>query len=271
MTISGDVIEAPDIAVGRIIGINTDVPWTEGGDLSEVQSYKWIIVDAIFTRLKTMSLFRGWTVRRINALPIEAGVQIPFIGIYEDDEVLDGGSYSVGAVSFKHTVNMGFQIVIKNNDQEACLRTLDRCEWYLMNQLFRDNTLTNLWQHGLQRLGYMKQRPLTPPVQIAGFSRARRKDTWGTTGAKNETPVGQGIVRISIVFDTEFYPTEFPDLERIALQTGFPLGGDVDDRAGVQQATVLYDFKPDSGEWIPNPMPDDTQSPLPLPPMSQSD
>jgi hypothetical protein len=267
MTITAAVLETPDNVAGRIMGINQDVPWTEGGGLSEVQSYKWIIVDAICTRLKTMSLFRGWTIRRINALPIEAGVQIPFIGIYEDDEVLDGGSYSMGAVGFKHTINMGFQIVIKNNDPEICLRTLDRCEWYLINQLFRDNTLTNMWQAGLQQIGYLKQRPLTPPVQLAGFSRARRKDNWGTTGTKNETAVGQGIVRLSIVFDSEFFPTEFPDLERIALQTGFPLGGDVDDRAGVQQVAVTYDFKPDSGEWIPNPMPDDTQSPLPFPPM----
>ncbi len=265
MALSGNIVEQPDVVFGIVPGVGQDVPWTEGGGLGEVQSYKWIIVDAMFTRLKTMSLFRGWTIKRINSLPIEAGVQIPFIGIYEDDEVLDGGSYSMGAVGFKHTVNMGFQIVIKDNDRETCLRTLDRCEWYLMNQLFRDNTLTNMWQQGLQRSGYLKQRPLAPPVQLVGFPRARRKDTWGATGARNETPVGQGLVRLSIVFDTEFYPTEFPDLERVALRTGWPLGGSPDDIRGVQETAVTYDFDRDTGNWIPNPMPDDTVSPLPIP------
>jgi hypothetical protein len=264
MTVSGNIVEKPDVAFGIVPGIGVDVPWTEGGGLGELQSYAWIIVDSIYQRLATMSLFRGWTIRRINSLPIEAGIHIPFIGIFRGVEDMAGGDgFSLGSVKFDHTLEMGFQIVIQDNDLPACEKTLDRCEEYLFNQIFRNNELTNMFQDGLERLG---RRGYPSPVQITGFRRAKRENHYyGTKGAKNETPIAQGLIRLSICFLSDWFATEFPDLERIALQTGWPLGGSPDDIRGVQQTVVTYDFDHDTGNWIPNPLPDDVVSPLPIP------
>jgi hypothetical protein len=261
MTVSGAIVEKPDVTFGIVPGIGQDVPWTEGGGLTEVQSYPWLVVNGIYQRLSTMSLFRGWTVRRINrALPIESGIQIPFLGIYQKDETLGpDGDYNLGDIRFTNTVNIGFQIVIKNNDPVACLQMLDRCSTFLLNQLMRDNTLTNL--HATNIPGGQ------PAMQ--GFPRGRISERWGVTGQKNETPVGERLVELSFVFKSAFYPTEFPDLERVALQTGWPAGGDADDVAGTQQVTVVYDFARDTGEPVPYPLPPDSESPLPFPPMSR--
>lgn len=260
MSVTLNTTEAPDQAYFIISGIDQDIPWTEGGGITEVQSHPWFVVNGFYERLLTMSLFRGWTIRRINrALPIEAGIQIPFIGVFQRDEMLGpDGDYNMGDIRFTSTVNIGFQLVIKNNDPIACLQMLDRCSTYLINQLLRDNTLTNLRATDLPGGG--------PAFQ--GIPRGRISERWGVTGQKNETPVGERLVELSFVFKPAYYPTEFPDLERIALQTGWPIGGDADDVAGVQQVTAVYDFTRDVGESVPYPLPPDTESPLPFPPMS---
>jgi hypothetical protein len=261
MTATLDATEAPDSCLVRISGIGHDIPWTEGGGITEIQSYPWLVVNAIYDRLTTMTLFRGWTIRRINrALPIESGIHIPFLGIYQRDETLGpDGDYNLGDIRFTNTVNIGFQIVIKNNDPVACLQMLDRCSTYLINQILRDNTLTNLYQAAAMPDG-------GPALQ--GFPRGRIVERWGTVGQRNETPVGERLVELSFVFKTGFYPTEFPDLERIALQTGWPVGGDADDVAGVHQVSIVYDFARDTGASVPYPLPPDAESPLPFPPMS---
>ena len=260
MTVSGNIIEKSDVTFGIVPGIGQDVPWTEGGGINEFQSHPWLVVNGFYERLMTMSLFRGWTIRRINrALPIEAGIQIPFIGIFQRDETLGpDGDYNMGDIRFTSTVNIGFQIVIKNNDPIACLQMLDRCSTYLINQLLRDNTLTNLHSTNL---------PVDGPA-FQGIPRGRITERWGVTGQKNETPVGERLVEFSFVFKPAYYPTEFPDLERIALQTGWPVGGDADDVAGIQQVTAVYDFAHNTGESVSYPLPPDSESPLPFPPMS---
>jgi hypothetical protein len=236
----------------------TDVVLTGTGGVTDTQSYAWVISNAIFQRLLGMSLFGGWTIRRINdALPIEAapGIPIPFLGLYQKDEVLNpDGDANHGDIRFIHNLNLGFQIVIKDNDPVQCLQTLDRCSWFLMNQLLRDNTLTNKWKSDLP-----------DNTMIESFPRGRIRERWGRTGQRNETPVGERLLELTITFRTEWYPTEFPDLQRIALQTGFPPAGTLDEVAAVQQVVMVYDFSPDA---VPNPLPPGTQTPFPFPPFT---
>ena len=52
------------------------------GDLTDTQSYSWIIVDWIFGALKIDPFFANFALTRINrALPVEAWSQVPFLGI----------------------------------------------------------------------------------------------------------------------------------------------------------------------------------------------
>src|SRR5215467_13349224 len=137
-----------------------DVPWTGTGGPSDKQSYSWLLLNAIYNRLIGTSLFSGFACRRIHsALPIEAGVQIPFLGIYGGPEILSpDGDANVGEIRFIHSFPIGFQIVIKNNDPVAMLAKLDELSWFIMNQLLRDDSLTNMYGANLTNM-YVQPEP----------------------------------------------------------------------------------------------------------------
>jgi hypothetical protein len=219
-----------------------DVNWPASPDITEQQSYSWIILNAVFDRLVSTVFFKGFTCKRINrALPIEAPIQIPFLGVYLSDDVLAvDGDPNAGDIRFSEMVTLGFQVVIKNNDPVGLLRTLDAATWLIMRRLLRDNTLTN-------RL----RTTLPGNTTIEGFPRGRVRERWGMTGGTNETPVGERLLELAVLFRTEWYPSDFSDLERITVTTAFPVGGDT---SSVEQVRVVYEFTPD---YVPPPLPAD--------------
>jgi len=222
-----------------------DVPWTGTGGLSDTQSYAWIILNAIYDRLTASSLFANFTCKRINtALPLQAEIQVPFIGIFLGEEVMiPDGDENTGDIRFIHQIPIGIQIVVKNNDATAMLAKLDQASWFVLNQLFRDDSFTNRFQ-----------TTLPDKVPFEGIPRVNfMRDVWGTVGDRNETPVGQRMFFIAFKVRTWFAPTEFPDLKRITVTTAFPLG-DPDEQSKVQQVKVVYEFDPDS---VPTPLPPD--------------
>lgn len=229
-----------------------DVVWTGTGGVSDRQSYSWIILNAIFERISTSSFFSSFVCKRINrALPIEAGgpVQIPFLGVYLLEETLGpDGDANVGDFRFTHMVPIGFQIVVKNNDPNVMLQILDQASHFIMNQLLRDDTLTSRWK-----------TDLPDNTQVEAVPRGRIRERWGVTGATNETPVGERQLELVFTFRTQWYPTDFPDLERITVRTAFPI--DSYELGETQQVTMVYEFNPDS---VPHPLPEDTQPPTPF-------
>jgi hypothetical protein len=221
-----------------------DVPWTGTGGVSDTQSYSWIILNAIFDRLSTSSFFSGFTTKRISsALPIEAGVQIPFLGVFLGQEQFDpDGDANAGDIRFINRIPIGIQIVIKNNDPTAMLATLDRASWFVLNQLLRDNSFTN-------RL----KTSIPDNVTIEGVPTIRfQPDVWGLTGSRNETPVGERVFWMTFVLRPWFAPTDFPDLERITV-TAFPELPPADHNE-IQSVKVVYEFNSDS---VPLPLPPD--------------
>ena len=221
-----------------------DVPWTGTGGISDTQSYPWIVLNAVFDRLSTSSLFSAFNCKRIAAaLQIDAGLQVPFLGVFlgEEQNVPDG-ELGTGDIRFISNFVIGVQIVLKNNDPAVMLAQLDRAYWFAVSQILRDNSLTN-------RL----KTSLPDNVTLEGFPRIHvRPDVWGLTGARNETPVGERIFWMTYQLRTWFAPTDFPDLERITVTTAFPLG---DYEPGeIQQVKVVYEFNPDS---VPTPLPPD--------------
>jgi len=212
-----------------------DVPWTGTGGISDTQSYSWIILNAIYDRLVASSFFQGFAIKRITrALPIEAGYQIPSIGIYLGRELATAdGDPNAGDIRLQHTVPVGMQIVVKNNDPVAMQAKLDQAKWFVLNQLLRDNTLTN----------HLKTT-IPDNVRIEGFPRLNiPSPDWGRD-SKNETPIGMQLIELTYTIRSEWYPTNFDDLKTIVM-TEYPFNPPPTDPNEVQHVDVVYQFNPD--------------------------
>jgi len=195
----------------------TDVPWTGTGGPEDTNSYSWLLLNAIFNRLSTSSLFAGFTVKRITrALPIEASYQLPAIGVYIGTETaVADGEFNASNIRFNHSVPIGIQIIVKNNDPVAMQQTLDQAKWFVINQLFRDNTLTNFYKPSLTGPSPSKN------FHVEGIPRLRiPSPEWGRD-AKLETPIGMQLIEATYQFGTSFNPTNFDDLKEIAV-TAYP-------------------------------------------------
>jgi hypothetical protein len=230
MTMTYPPYEEPASTVGNVPWPPEGFKWTGTGGITDFQSYAWILHNAVYQRLSTSTFFSGFTVKRISeAMPIEAGFQIPFLGIFEGDELMvpDGG-FNQGPIAFAHTINLGVQVVIQDNNPTTLLQRLDQAYWFIMNRLWRDDTFTNrIWT-------------LMPDnVRFEGVARIRKKKKWGVNASRNETPVGILTLDIQLPIKTEFAPTEFADLEMITVTTAYP---SVEDQAAVQQVKSVYVF-----------------------------
>lgn len=224
-----------------------DFPWTGTGGLSDTQSYSWILLNAVFDRLAQSSFFSGFVCKRISsALQIEADIHIPSLGVFLGEEILEpDGDLNAGDIRFINRVTIGIQILVKNNDPTAMLAKLDQASWFVLNQLLRDNTLMNRFKTTMPDGDYFR---------LEGLPRIRfRPDVWGLAGSQNETPFGERLFWLTYQFRTEWYPTDFDDLERITVTTAFP-PGDADGQSKTQQVKIVYEFTPDS---VSTPLPPD--------------
>ena len=224
------------------------------GDLTDTQSYAWIILDWIFTTLKDDPFFENFGVTRISrALPVEAWSQVPFLGVFLGDETMTpDGDPNQGPIRFIHNVPISFQMILRNNDPQILLRDLDRTSWYVMRTLLRSDDLTNHFD-----------TMLPGGTAFEGITRGRIRDRWGLTGSKNETPVGERQLDLTFMFGTNWAPYGFPDLERIDVTTGFPGPGSTpEERQQITQVRMVYLFNPD---FVPHPLPSDTEAPGPPP------
>lgn len=224
-----------------------DFPWTGTGGVSDTQSYSWILLNAIFDRLSTSSFFNGFVCKRISsALQIETDIHIPFLGVFLGEEILEpDGDLNAGDVRFINKVTIGIQIIVRNNNPTAMLQKLDQASWFVLNQILRDNTLMNRHKTTMPDGQYFR---------LEGIPRIRfRPDVWGLVGSQNETPIGERLFWLTYQFRTEWYPTDFDNLERITVTTAYP-PGDPDGQSKIQQVKVVYEFDPDP---VPTPLPPD--------------
>lgn len=228
----------------------------DAGDITDVQSYSYVIWKWIYDRLKDDPFFANFMViRATSALPVEAWSQAPFLGIYMIDENprAPGGIFNQTHIAFAHIVKVGFQFVLSNNDTDMLIRDLDRVKWYILRAILRDDRLTNRFDTQMEG-----------GTAFNGISEMRiRQPRWGLSGSKQETPIGEQAIEMSFQFETTWYPFGFADLERIDVATGFPGPGSTpEERIQIQQVRMVYLFTPDS---VPTPLPPDTPAPGPPP------
>jgi hypothetical protein len=220
--------------------------WDGTGGVSDTHSYEWILLNAIYERLSQSTFFSGFTVKRISdALPIEGGYQIPFLGVFQGETKLgpEGGG-NQGELRFTNNFVIGIQIVVQDNDPVKMRDTLDEAYWFVMNRLWRDDSFTNLLTTTMPDNTRFEAVPTI----------RRHKPRWGKNASANETPVGIQQIDITLFFRTDFYPTEFQDLERITVTTAFPPGSTPEEQQKIQQVKIVYQFNPDS---VPTPLPPD--------------
>jgi hypothetical protein len=195
-------------------GTTRDVPWTGTGGPEDVNSYSFLLLNAIYNRLSTSSLFAGFAVKRITrALPFEAAYQLPAIGVYIGTETaVTDGEFDVSNIKFRHTAPIGIQIVVRDNNSVAMQQTLDKYKWFVLNQLFRDNTLTNFYKPSI-----LSSTP-SKNFHVAGIPRLRiPTPEWGRD-SKSETPMGMQLIEITYEYGTDFEPTNFDDLKEISVK-----------------------------------------------------
>jgi hypothetical protein len=214
------------------------------GTIFDTQSYAWVLLDWIFQQLEADPFFAYFNTKRISAaLPVELWSQVPFLGVFATDEPLSPvGDIDETTIRFTHNVQIGFQIILRNNDPVQLIKDIDAVSWHIMRTLFRLDALTNMFDTG-------------SGVALKGIPRGRvSKLRYGMAGSKNETPIAERVVDLTFQFESEWYPYGFDDLQRITVTTTFPIGGTPQEQAAIQQVKMVYEFNPDS---VPTPLPPD--------------
>jgi hypothetical protein len=240
MTATYPPYQEPPATTGNVPFPPDGFSWTGTGGITDTQSYAWVLQNAVYHRLVSSTFFQGFTATRISeALPIEAASQLPFLGVYEREEpMVSDGPLNQGPIGFAHTVSIGVQVVIQDNNPATLLQRLDQAYWFIMNRLWRDDTFTN------------RIYTLMPDnVRFQGVARVRKTRKWGANAARNETPVGMLALEAQLQIFTEWAPTEFANLDMITVTTAFPSGGTAEDQAAIQQLKAVYAFaQPKEGE-----------------------
>lgn len=233
-----------------------DINTGNAGDETDIQSYAYIIWEWLFQRLANDPFFANFAVTRATtALPVELWNQVPYLGVYlmEDPAKAVGGTWNETDIKFSHTIRVGFQYILRNNDSRILIRDLDRVKQFIFRTITRDDDFTNRFM-----------TKLAGGTAINGFPDVRvRTPRWGLAGSKNEMPIGEQVMEMVMQYDTSWYPYGFDDLERIDVTTGFPGPGSTpEERQQIEQVRMVYLFNPDS---VPTPLPPDTAPPGPPP------
>lgn len=204
--------------------------------ISDTQSYSAIIRDALYAKAVTLPFFAGFTSRRCRQLQIQREF-IPYLGVYIMDETMGpDGDINCSFIRFRHSLRIGFSVIIVNNDQVASELKIDEAFWALMNGLWRDPKLTNYW------LSSMPDN-----VRIEGVERGMRRHDFGFAGT-NETPFAELQYDASIIYRAEYGPIITDDLLRMHVEI-VPVEGDepVPGADEVQRIISEYEFTPEQG------------------------
>jgi len=211
-----------------------------GPDLDEAeapivfyQSYSQVIRDALFAKAVQLPFFQGWVARRSKQLQIQPPQDIPYLGVYIIEEQMGpDGDANAGDIRFVHSLRIGFQVIILNNDPVKSELKLDAAFWALMNGLWRDPKLTNFINSDMP-----------DNTRIEGVTRGNRTHHWGSGGLDNELPYGELQYDAWISYRTNFAPIITDDLNRIHVETvPTPSGELPPDGSEVQRIITEYEF-----------------------------
>jgi hypothetical protein len=200
--------------------------------ITDTQSYSQVIRDALFAKTVQLPFFQGFVSRRSKQLPV-AKYQLPFLGVFIlSEDMQPDGDPNAGEIRFIHKLQVGWQVMIENNDPVASELKLDEAFWAIMNGLWRDPNLMNFINSDMP-----------DDTCIEAIEKGNRRHVWGTSGLNNETPYGELEYSATVRYRAEYGPIITDDLLDIHVET-VPLADDgtVPDVSEVQRIILEYEF-----------------------------
>jgi hypothetical protein len=198
------------------------------GGITATQSYGWVLRNVFYDALKSDPFFAGYHCRKapINVVHIE---HLPFLGVYiVDENMVPDGDADAGEPRFIHTLRIGFSVLIANNDPDTADATVDAAWWRIMNRLWTDAHIMNVW---------FSTNP--DNTRIEGLVRGTRRHVYGTNALNQQTPVAELRYEISCTFRTNWPPVITDDLLEIDMTVGSPPLSD-----GTPPITRKYTLEP---------------------------
>ncbi len=200
--------------------------------ITSTQSYTWVLRETFIDVLTP--LFPGYTIRRTNQVPIQTA-QLPVLSVYLlPERMTPDGDWNAGDVRFIHDFQIGFSIVVANNDPEAAEQQLDAAWWTLMGGLWANARLMNMDDHALA----------PDNTRVEGVMLGARRFIYGTPALNNETPVAELQYEATCRYRSTWDPVITDDLLEIDVSTGIKPGdtqAEMDQRIQVH-AKYLFDI-----------------------------
>ena len=208
--------------------------------VTDTQSYSLVIRDVFFDAVAGDPFFANYTKRKTPMLRVQPEL-LPYLGVYFADETMEpDGDFNAGAIRFTHTMQIGFSVMIANNDQVANELMLDAAFWRIMNRLWPDQYIMNLIDTYNPHTGAGNP----DNVRIEGITRGRRRFVFGDATLANETPVGELQYDVWVFGRSVWPPIITDDLEHIHVETGVKPGdtqAEMDQRLQVKRE-YLFDI-----------------------------
>jgi hypothetical protein len=178
--------------------------------ITQTQSYTWVLRETFVATLQPF--FAGWTIRRTNQDTI-LQEHLPVLGVYIlGERMTPDGDWDAGEVRFIHDFQIGFSIMIANNDTDLVEQKLDAYWWTLMNGLWRNVSLMNLINS-----------QNADNTRTEGVILGNRRFVYGTVGKNNETPVGEIQYEATCKYRTEFGAIITDTLDKVVISV-VPVG-----------------------------------------------
>jgi hypothetical protein len=199
--------------------------------ITETQSYTWVLREAFVAAL--LPLFDGFTLLRTNQKPIQKQ-DLPVLGVYILQERMSpDGDLNAGDIRFIHEFQIGFSIVIANNDPDVAEQKLDAAWWSLMHGLWCNDSLTNM----------LVPSGTGDNTRIEGVVAGHREFVYGAVGLNNETPTAEIRYECLCKYRTRWDPVITNDLDLIVMT----IAPENADPTQVQPIEVQYDFTGGTG------------------------
>jgi hypothetical protein len=208
--------------------------------VTDTQSYSLVIRDVFYDAVAGDPFFANYTKRTTPMLRLQPEL-LPYLAVYfVDEDMAPDGDFNAGAIRFSHTLQIGFSVMLANNDSVNAELMLDAAYWRIMNRLWTDQYILNLIDTTNPNTG--EGNP--DNVRVEGITKGRRRFVFGGSALANETPVSELQYTVSVFYRSIWSPVITDDLEEIAVRTGVKPGdtqADMDQRLQYR-GSYLFDI-----------------------------
>jgi hypothetical protein len=171
---------------------------------ADKHSYSYIIREGWLSRLALLPDFAG-SVKKFGRNRMKGPIQsdqYPYLAVYfcEENMTPDGDS-NAGAPKFIHLLKLGFQLLVKCNDEHVAEDNLNQGHWSIMNMLHSQDWFRFKCQPYTNENGVVKNL-----VDIEGVERIWHKNNYGNATLTNETPYAELQMEMILKYRSFFSP-----------------------------------------------------------------